>query len=216
MSLPSRTASRRLLATGVVGLAAVIGLGAPAQAATHSPAAGNAPTLLGSPMVQEPLGADVVVHGRGPAGSTVDIYFHERLHSGYTRRRTLTADAKGDFSFSYRANDDYRVYAQVGQVVSDGVLVSIRPDIDGPIRRVVPLGQEYTITGTYLPGEPVNVLFHASTDGQQNFPRGSRVLTTDASGHWTRTYKATQDYRIRVLGLANDTFFGGPYLYQAR
>ena len=215
MSLLSRTASRRLLATGVVGIAAVIGLGAPANAATHSPAAGTAPVLLGKAAVATPLGTNVVITGAAAAGSTVDVYFHERFESGYTKRRVLTADAKGTFTFHYIANDDYRIYAQVGTAKSAGVLVAVRPTIDGPVTRVIPLGKDYTISGTYLPGETVDVRFHAAADGQFNFPT-VRTAIANASGRWTRTYKATKDYRILVTGEANSTFYGANYLIQAR
>ena len=67
------------------------------------------PTISGPAKV--PAGATVTLTGTARAGATVEVWFHRRNVPGYTKRRTLTADAAGRWSTTYVAVDDHRYYA---------------------------------------------------------------------------------------------------------
>jgi hypothetical protein len=68
-----------------------------------------APTVSGPARV--PAGATVTLTGTARAGATVEVWFHRRDVPGYSKRRTLTADAAGRWSTTYVAVDDHRYYA---------------------------------------------------------------------------------------------------------
>ena len=67
------------------------------------------PTISGPALVA--AGSTVTLTGTGRAGATVDVWFHRRNVPGYTKRRTLVADAAGRWRTTYVAVDDYRYYA---------------------------------------------------------------------------------------------------------
>ena len=67
------------------------------------------PTISGPALV--PAGSTVTLTGTARAGATVEVWFHRRDVPGYTKRRTLTADAAGRWSTTYVAVDDHRYYA---------------------------------------------------------------------------------------------------------
>ena len=58
-----------------------------------------------------PAGSTVTLTGTARAGAVVDVWFHRRNVPGYSKRRTLTADAAGRWSTTYVAVDDHRYYA---------------------------------------------------------------------------------------------------------
>jgi SpoIID/LytB domain protein len=67
------------------------------------------PTIAGP--ATTPANSVVTLTGTARAGATVDVWFHRRNVAGYTKRRTLVADAAGRWSTTYIAGDDYRYYA---------------------------------------------------------------------------------------------------------
>ena len=67
------------------------------------------PTISGPALV--PAGSTVTLTGTARAGAVVDVWFHRRNVPGYSKRRTLTADAAGRWSTTYVAVDDHRYYA---------------------------------------------------------------------------------------------------------
>jgi SpoIID/LytB domain protein len=67
------------------------------------------PTISGPARV--PAGSTVTLTGTARAGATVEVWFHRRNVPGYSKRRTLTADAAGRWSTTYVAVDDHRYYA---------------------------------------------------------------------------------------------------------
>lgn len=67
------------------------------------------PTISGPALV--PAGSTVTLTGTARAGAIVDVWFHRRNVPGYSKRRTLTADAAGRWSTTYVAVDDHRYYA---------------------------------------------------------------------------------------------------------
>ena len=221
MSVSSRPLSRRVLAGGVgaVSLAAVLTLGAtaPALAATTHPtahAAAAAPVINGAAARVTVLGAKVTITGTAADGASVNIYAHQRGTSGYQLADQVKASAKGVFTTGYTADDDYRVYAQIGTAKSNNILIAVAPGVVGALSRTVKKGANYTITGTYLPGEDVTLHFHKQGTAAKDYSI-ARTVHTNSKGAWSKTYRADVDYRFIVEGDANDTL-NGDYLIQAR
>ena len=82
-----------------------------------------APTAAGPARV--PAGSTVTITGTARAGATVEVWFHRRNVPGYTKRRTLTADAAGRWTTTYVAVDDHRYYAVAYGLRSNTVLTQI-------------------------------------------------------------------------------------------
>jgi SpoIID/LytB domain protein len=82
-----------------------------------------APTVSGPALV--PAGSTVTITGTARAGATVEVWFHRRNVPGYTKRRTLVADAAGRWSTTYTAVDDHRYYAVAYGLQSASVLTQI-------------------------------------------------------------------------------------------
>ena len=83
-----------------------------------------APTTTGPAVV--PAGSTVTIRGTARAGATVEVWFHRRDVPGYSKRRTLTADAAGRWTTTYAAVDDHRYYAVAYGLQSNNVLTQIR------------------------------------------------------------------------------------------
>jgi alpha-tubulin suppressor-like RCC1 family protein len=187
------------------------GAGSTFVVATPPPAP---PVIGGAAKRVTAVGAKVTISGKAPVGSSVDIYTHERATRGYRLSAKVTADIDGAFSTSYTANDDYRIYAEVGTVQSNDVLIAVALDVAGPPARTVKKNTTSTITGTYLPSEDVTVHFHKQGT-PANIYSIARTVHTNSKGQWSKAYLATVDYRFFVTGDANDTV-SGRYLIQAR
>ena len=82
-----------------------------------------APTVAGPALV--PAGSTVTIAGTARAGATVEVWFHRRNVPGYTKRRTLVADAAGRWTTTYVAVDDHRYYAVAYGLQSASVLTQI-------------------------------------------------------------------------------------------
>jgi hypothetical protein len=72
-----------------------------------------------------PAGSTVTILGTARAGAIVDVWFHRRNVPGYSKRRTLTADAAGRWTTTYVAVDDHRYYAVSYGLQSNNVLTQI-------------------------------------------------------------------------------------------
>jgi stage II sporulation protein D len=83
-----------------------------------------APTVSGPALV--PAGSTVTIRGTARAGAVVDVWFHRRTVPGYSKRRTLTADAAGRWTTTYVAVDDHRYYAVSYGLQSNNVLTQIQ------------------------------------------------------------------------------------------
>ena len=70
-------------------------------------------------------GPQAVREALAEPGATVEVWFHRRNVPGYTKRRTLTADAAGRWTTSYVAVDDHRYYAVAYGLQSASVLTQI-------------------------------------------------------------------------------------------
>ena len=173
------------------------------------------PPVLGGAVTQRPLlGRTTTITGTAVPGATVDIFFKKRTDAAYSDRRTLTASPAGTYSTTFVANDDYRVYAQVGSVRSSGLLFQASPIVGLPQGGTVRKGSTYTVNGRGTPGSTVYLNFRRATDRPGTYPV-QRTVTVGANGTWRRPVLASVDYRLYVARTASAPV-GLTYLFQAR
>lgn len=137
-----------------------------------------------------PVGGFVRVAGTAPGVETVNVLFRKRGQTVFQVRRTLTPAADGAFSTTFRADDDYRLYAASARCDSPPALVLATPTISGPATAA--RNSTVTLSVRGAAGQPVKVYFRRA--GTTAFVLG-RIGTVAANGTYTTTYRATADYR---------------------
>jgi hypothetical protein len=152
-------------------------------------------TVEGSPSLTAQYGTPVTITGRAPAGSTVAVFFHRANVAGYVQRRTLQADGNGVFVTSFRPNDDYRYYAQVGGKKSSAVLEQVTPSVVGASRRVAAKGATIVLVGHGAPHGSVLLHFHKAGTPATDYSL-LRAVHVDANGVWTKPVVVSVDYRV--------------------
>ena len=165
----------------------------PSGSASASPSAGA--TVIDGPATQTPLyNSTFTINGTAPASSTVTLHFHKTgtPASDYSLTRTVGSDAKGKWSRTITANQDYRYYATAGSGTSATVLNQPAPTVDGPRARQIAKDSQYSLTGAGLPGGTLYLHFHAAGTPTNDYTL-VRSVTADSSGHWVHNYIASQD-----------------------
>ena len=191
-------------------------VGTPLRSGPPAPPAPAAVGIDGPATVNPAPNGPYAITGTAPAGATVTLHFHQAgtPAADYSIVRSLTAGADGTWSRTITASSDYRYYATVPGATSGAVLFQPAPTLDGPLSRVVPVNQRYTLTGAALPGGTVFLHFHRRGTAADDYSI-VRSVVADASGAWQRPYLADTDYRLYTSRAAGpDTSDGPRYLLQ--
>lgn len=171
------------------------GTGAPSSASNAVTPRAPSATVSGPATRATTYGATVTLSGTATPGCAVGVWFHGAGTTGYTQAATVLANSGGAWSTSYRATNDYRVYATCGSAQSPSVLVQVAPTIAGGSTHVVARGSTYTITGTGLPGQTLTVHFHKAGTASTDYSI-LRTVPIGSNGSWSRAYVASVDYRF--------------------
>ena len=170
----------------------------PAQAISGCDGGGGGqPLAISGPSTRATtFGSTVPLAGTAPELATVNPWFHQAFVAGYVQNGSATASCAGDWSSSYVANDDSRIYAASGTLPNTpAILVQIAPTIDGAASYVVPKRSTYTTTGTGTPGRQLTLHFHKAGTAPSDYSI-LRSVPVDNAGHWARPYVASVDYRF--------------------
>ena len=62
----------------------------------------------------------------------------------------MKASAKGVFTTGCTADDDYRVYAQIGTAKSNNILIAVAPGVVGALSRTVKKGANYDVDYRFI------------------------------------------------------------------
>jgi hypothetical protein len=171
---------------------------------------------LTTPVVAGPrsaaLGSTVALSGRARPGDSVVVEMRRRGQTAF-RRTTLTADGSGAFRTSYSADDEYEYRPLAAARVGALRRTTVAPTATG--LAAVRSGTQVTLTGTARPGARVEVLFRR--DGQPTFGVGTRrprevlsfrvgrVITAEADGRWSTTFRPTAQHSWYARSDGNTT-----------
>jgi hypothetical protein len=136
-----------------------------------------------------PVGTDARLTGRFPAGATVRIWFRPYGGTAFAVRRTLTADAGGNVSTSFRSLVDQRWYATTDQsCTTTPGLTQVKPYVVGPasVRR----GATVPVVVHGPAGASVGVWFRRA-GGDYALRRTGRL---DGYGVYKTSYAGDADY----------------------
>jgi hypothetical protein len=158
-------------------------------------ASGEPVSISGSPVVNARYGTVVTITGHAPAGSTVAVWFHHPRVAGYQQLRSVQADGNGVWSTSFKPNDDFRYYAQVGTTLSATVLEQLTPSVSGAATRVVKKGHTVVLSGHGAPHSSVLLHFHKAGTPASDFSL-VRSVHVQANGVWSRPVVVSVDYRV--------------------
>jgi hypothetical protein len=167
-----------------------------------------APVRLSGPASVR-VGGPVTLSGAAVGATSVQLSVRPRGATAFRPLRVVPVSG-GRFSTLVVARDDARYSASAGGQIAATLLVQVRPVLEGPTTRVLRRGSTVTVTGRAVPGTPVRL----------TYLRGGatvavRVVTTSATGAFTRSQVLTGDLRVVASG-ANGRPSDTSVLLQAR
>jgi hypothetical protein len=152
-------------------------------------------TLSGSKSVTVTYAQPVFIRGHAAPGASVGIYFHQAGVPGFTKRRSLIADAHGAFITVFAPAADFLYFAGSGSSVSTSVAVSVTPTLSGPALRTSKHLGRVVLRGRAAPDTVVTLHFHRGGTPANDYSM-VRLVRANAAGVWTRAIILTSDYRI--------------------
>jgi len=174
-------------------------------------------TVIGTISVQPAAAATVTVVHPGPArvilpavvpisghtapGATVHVLFRRRGTVSYVVRRTLTADASGNFKTYFIPIDDYAYYVSAAGYHPVIYRTQIAPATRENGLVALGRGSVYPLSGTAIPGSLVQLRFHPVLGS--GGPDVLRTVRVDRNGNWSRPYIVAANYWITPRCSAN-------------
>jgi hypothetical protein len=131
----------------------------------------------------------VSVVGQTSDTSTIAIMFRKRGQSTFEQRRQIQPGTDGGFATSYRADDDYRLYAATSRCDSAALLVQVRPILSGQTSATK--GARVTLTARTIPGQRVSIYFRRGGDSSFSMRRAG---TASNVGVYATNFVADADY----------------------